>query len=169
MTLNGGVNANGNIFTGNTNGTGFVDLVSFDGNTGGSSPNGNLLPLGNKLFGMTASGGAGGGNEGTGGVIFSYEIPGLGINDLKTTNGTISVYPNPNDGKFIVAFNSQQSAKANIEVYNILGEQVLAASLDNTKTQNSIDMSVQSNGVYLYRVITENGILLGQGKLVVQK
>lgn len=35
--------------------------------------------------------------------------------------------------------------------------------------QNHIDMSVQPGGIYLYKVVTENGSLIGQRKLLIDK
>jgi len=34
---------------------------------------------------------------------------------------------------------------------------------------NSIDLSSEPDGLYLYRVITQDGGLVGEGKLIIQK
>jgi uncharacterized repeat protein (TIGR03803 family) len=165
LTYNyGGPLSEGCIFSLKPSGGGFANLYPFAGATTGSFPNGSLNRVGNTLYGMTEGGGTN--SEGT---IFSLTIAGLGVDEITSANGTITVYPNPNNGKFTVALRNLPNEKATIEVYNILGEQVLSAPLDNTPSGNSIDMSSQSNGVYLYKVITQTGDLIGQGKLVVQK
>ena len=61
-----------------------------------------------------------------------------------------------------------------VEVYNMLGEKVYShykiTNPDNYRESNyQIDLSSQPNGVYLYRVITETGDLVGEGKLIIQK
>jgi hypothetical protein len=56
-----------------------------------------------------------------------------------------------------------------MKVYNVLGEQVLTETLRSTQGDNTVDITNQPNGVYLYRVIANNGELIGEGKLVIQK
>ncbi len=106
---------------------------------------------------------------------------------MTAQNGNILVYPNPSGGVFTLRVNSEPSfAKAragegikNIEVFNILGEKVYSALLLQTSRNqfgtgskgalNLIDLSKEPNGVYFYKVITEDGSILGSGKLIIQK
>lgn len=82
----------------------------------------------------------------------------------------IVVYPNPNNGQFTLQIrNEELGIRNNIEVYNMLGEKVLTETLRYAQGDNSIDLTGQPNGIYLYRVITETGSLIGQGKLIIQK
>jgi hypothetical protein len=55
-----------------------------------------------------------------------------------------------------------------VEVYDILGEKVYS-QFNNQQTTFNIDLSNQPNGVYFYRVISEDGNLFGEGKLIIQK
>ncbi|HXB13342.1 MAG TPA: T9SS type A sorting domain-containing protein, partial [Bacteroidia bacterium] len=90
----------------------------------------------------------------------------LALNKLNIDNEKINVYPNPNNG----IFNIQLSAinnKSSIFVYNILGLLVYQSLLNSTNTQ--IDLSNNANGIYLFRVLTETGNLLREGKLLIQK
>jgi hypothetical protein len=90
-----------------------------------------------------------------------------GINDIAAGSGGISVYPNPNTGVFTMEL-SVGSGQSTVEIYNILGEKIMNEQL--TKASNQIDLSSQPSGIYLYRVIkTENGNLVGEGKVVIQK
>jgi hypothetical protein len=59
----------------------------------------------------------------------------------------------------------------NIEIYNVLGEKVYSTNLPQTPkgALSDIDLSEQPNGVYFYRILSENGVLVGEGKLVVEK
>jgi hypothetical protein len=95
----------------------------------------------------------------------------LGINELKTNDEEVSVYPNPNAGKFHVFCHSEQSeeSQSTIKIYNVLAESVLTETLRFTQGDNALDLSGQPNGVYLYRVIAQDGSLIGTGKVVIQK
>ena len=56
MTAGGGTAGQGNVFSIGMNGTGYQNLLSFNG-TNGSQPFGNLTLIGTNLYGMTESGG----------------------------------------------------------------------------------------------------------------
>ena len=58
---------------------------------------------------------------------------------------------------------------ATIEIYNVLGEKVLTETLRSAQDDKLIDLSKEPNGVYLYRVLQENGNLIREGKVVIQK
>ncbi len=88
-----------------------------------------------------------------------------GINAISNSS-SLTVYPNPNNGSFTIqssAFNGQSS----IEIYNVLGEKVYS-QLSTLYSPLSITLN-QPNGVYFYRVVTESGALLNEGKLVIVK
>jgi hypothetical protein len=96
-------------------------------------------------------------------------------------DNNIVVYPNPNNGIFTVAFGHPELVSGSqtiIEIYNVLGQKVTIETLKPVRTvqpggqvlgDNLINLSNQPSGIYLYRVIEENGNLLGEGKIVVQK
>jgi len=81
----------------------------------------------------------------------------------------ISVCPNPSNGQFTFVITSEAKQSLSIiEVCNVLGEKVYSQFF-TFNSPLSINISNQPNGIYLYRVITETGNLLGQGKLIIQK
>jgi hypothetical protein len=103
-----------------------------------------------------------------------------GTNEVKGESEKVKVYPNPNNGKFHVFCHSERSeaspdesfgreSQPVIEVYSVLGEKVLTETLRSAQGDNIINISTQPNGVYLYRVITNSGTLIGEGKTVVEK
>jgi hypothetical protein len=49
----------------------------------------------------------------------------------------------------------------------MFGEKIYSSKLHPTTTQ--IDLSTNADGIYLYRVLTENGDLISSGKMVIQK
>jgi len=90
-----------------------------------------------------------------------------GTNKITSNSGAITVYPNPNNGMFTIQ-SSVINGQWSVEVYNVLGQQVYSTSNIQHSTFD-IDLSSQPDGVYLYRVLTSTGSLLGQGKIVIQK
>ncbi len=93
-----------------------------------------------------------------------------GINNLLSNSDGITVYPNPGKGVFILQANSQQPiANSHIEIYNVLGEKVYSNNYQPVANGYQLSLSNQPNGVYFYRVITGNGNLVGEGKLVIEK
>ena len=88
-----------------------------------------------------------------------------GIQDVKPI-GQVVLYPNPNNGSFTLALQNVNEP-AQVEVYNMLGENIYKTKLNPTNTV--LSLNGQSNGVYFYRVIEENGDLVGSGKMVIEK
>jgi hypothetical protein len=76
--------------------------------------------------------------------------------------------PNPSNGIFTMV-ETRHALSPRMEVYNVLGEQIYSASFTVHNSPFTIDLSSQPNGVYFYRVVAEDGGLIGEGKLVVQK
>jgi len=83
-------------------------------------------------------------------------------NDLE-----VKVYPNPSNGTFNVSL-LNINEKCHVEIYNMIGELVYTEiySCPNSYTMN---LYREPNGVYLYRVLKEDGSLLGEGKIVIEK
>jgi len=89
-----------------------------------------------------------------------------GVNDLQKNNESVTVYPNPSNGTFTFSLSNIHIA-CNVEIYNILGENIYTTKLNHTTTQ--LDLGNNGSGVYLYRVLTETGSLVSDGKLTIQK
>ena len=163
MTSKGGANDNGVIFSYDPVGNLYTDLVNFTG-TGGSNPGawpfGSLALSGGIFYGMTEIGGAT-----DNGVIFSFKDTTTVINNMNTGAG-IKLFPNPNNGGFTIQSFSNQSS---VTIYNLLGEKVLTQTLSAAPVNNSINISDQPDGVYLYRILDEGGGLLNQGNIVIER
>ena len=85
---NGGLGTGtGNLFSINTDGTGFHKLLAFTGSNG-YYPWGVLTPSGSTLYGMTESGGSGGD-----GTIFSINADGTGYQTLLSFNSKNGAFP----------------------------------------------------------------------------
>jgi hypothetical protein len=64
---------------------------------------------------------------------------------------------------------SKINALCTIEVYSVLGAKVYTETIPQSQANNTISLSNQPNGVYFFRVLKENGELVGQGKIIVQR
>lgn len=91
----------------------------------------------------------------------------LSVNTLRTFNN-FKIFPNPTTGQFTLSL-SNVGGKCNVEIYNVMGESVLNETLRFTQGDKVIDLGSQPNGIYFYRVISEEGSLLGSGKVVIEK
>ncbi len=67
-------------------------------------------------------------------------------------NNAISIYPNPNNGKFTV--NNPEANTINIDVFNVLGEKVYSKISNEANTV--VELNNHAKGVYLVKV-TSNG------------
>jgi sugar lactone lactonase YvrE len=96
-----------------------------------------------------------------------------GINELTKDNGQWIVYPNPNDGVFTIQSPLPPKGGTTLEVYNVLGEKVYSGLPLNPHAGTlkqcayTIDLSGSTSGVYFYRVVDEEGALVGEGKFII--
>lgn len=183
---------NGLIYSYNLATNNYSPVFLFD-SANGAAPNGALIqnPSDSTLYGVTELGGSS--DEG---VIFSYNTgtgmekvihnfsgigdgsypyagltlvnmndSTMGVNNVKFSNSNITVYPNPSNGLFTFQIQGANE-KVQMDIYNILGEQVYNKNIISESTQ--IDLSNQPKGLYLYRITSEKGELIGNGKLVIQ-
>jgi hypothetical protein len=87
-----------------------------------------------------------------------------GVNEIQNKSETI-VFPNPSSGIFNLKISNIEYQISNIEIYNVLGERVYQANLKQNTTQ--INLSNQSNGIYYYKVVDDQGNLLSADKIVI--
>ena len=162
----------GIIFRIDTDGAHYEDLHNFMGKYGGVCSYNTLTVNGNQLFGVTDLGGTSNACNAGCGVIFKFTDTTSTILTLTQKvyqcPKNISVFPNPSNGVFTLQVTDEERGMKNIEVYNVLGEKVFS-QLSICKSKFSIDLFSQPNGIYFYRVVSENGGLVGEGKVVVQK
>jgi len=77
-----------------------------------------------------------------------------GLSDQKLKLDQISFYPNPNTGKFNLAFDLQDKGDTEIDVLNVEGKAVYHEKLKNFNGHydHEIDISSQPKGVYFVKV-----------------
>jgi hypothetical protein len=89
------------------------------------------------------------------------------IRELRGKSKEVRVFPNPSNGIFTIQ-SSFVSSQLSVEIYNVLGEKIYTETLSQTQ-DNTINLIRQPNGVYQYRVLKEDGELVGEGKVVIEK
>lgn len=156
MTYAGGAYNQGVIFKIKPDGTGYSNLLDFNGTVNGSNPNGYLISDSTFLYGMTYQGGTN--NVGT---IFKYAPLTTGIVENNMTTG-FNIYPNPNNGTFTIAATKNDYK---LIITNVLGAQVYQSETNNQKQE--IDLSKQPYGIYFLNIKTEKGTL--SKKLIINK
>ncbi len=77
--------------------------------------------------------------------------------------------PNPSTGIFTIQAKYEELTGKSVGVYNVMGQKVSSGMLKQVQHDYALDLSAQPNGVYLYRVVGEDGSLAGEGKLIIQK
>lgn len=92
----------------------------------------------------------------------------LGVNNITADNGDVKLYPNPNNGTFTIDSRNLKKAST-LSVYNAMGQAIYSSQLSANSSASAVDMSNAPAGVYFYRVVTQNGDLVNQGKIVIQK
>jgi hypothetical protein len=92
----------------------------------------------------------------------------LGIGNNGEAIG-ITLYPNPNNGKFTLTLNAEGNQDVNLMIYNSTGAEVYSANgvKISGKTTKNIDLSNLSAGIYNLKVSGENGSVVK--KFVIQK
>lgn len=83
------------------------------------------------------------------GRIGHYSNP-LGVEE-NNFDKSISVYPNPNNGKFNISLKNS-IPKMEVEIYDVLGQKIYEASTHSPLLINEIDFSSCSKGVYLIKI-----------------
>jgi hypothetical protein len=92
-----------------------------------------------------------------------------GISAVVGKKETEILFPNPNNGRFTIE-SSVVSAKSIVEIYNMLGEKIYSQVMPQTPKGAliTIDLGSKSSGVYLYRIVSETGTQIANGKFVIE-
>ena len=96
--------------------------------------------------------------------------PPLAEPELRTKNEEVSIEPNPNNGVFTLTLPSPSGEGVSfVEIYNMMGKQVASELHSKGGDKIRVNLSKEPNGIYLYRVVTSSGKLVGDGKFVIEK
>ncbi len=87
-----------------------------------------------------------------------------GVQTVKS-NVITTVYPNPSRGIFTVSLQNN-SDEAQIEMYNLIGQSILSAKLNATKTE--LNLNGKPAGIYLYKITSKSGVYISSGKVIIE-
>lgn len=104
--------------------------------------------------------------------IISHDIfpEGIDDNSYSTGNSSIKIWPNPNNGQFIVSYNSKGNEIVTVSIFSIVGQKVYEQKVnESTLGVNTTNINLDSNlspGIYLVRLQT--GRQISTGKIIVR-
>lgn len=84
---------------------------------------------------------------------------------LALQNKFISIYPNPNNGKFNI-FLKNSIPKMQVDIYNTLGQKIYESSTLSPLPENEIDFSLHPKGIYFIKI--NNGYDNYTDKIIIQ-
>lgn len=82
--------------------------------------------------------------------------PPVGINEQSAIASSFNLYPNPNNGQFVLAFDQMQN-NAVLEVVDALGKLVISQAITGVET--TVNTTALQNGMYFVIVRDENKII----------
>ena len=94
-------------------------------------------------------------------VSLIVNIGSTGINfQSSTSNFQLKVYPNPNNGKFLLKYSIPDKQSAEFIILDVMGRKLKTYQLENDiKKLNIVNKSLK-NGLYFYQVIVNNRAIL---------
>ena len=84
----------------------------------------------------------------------------MGINNFKAQ--TLSIFPNPNEGRFQIDCKNKMGENASIRVYNNIGQLVYQKQIKIESAFLPLDLSSLSKGIYAIELLTEKSISSGK-------
>lgn len=88
----------------------------------------------------------------------------VGVDELQEDNSA-AIYPNPGNGRFTINMEGIKTQKAEVTIYNYLGDVVEKLSLGSSPTLD-VDISTQQKGIYFIEV--NNGEKVYRKKVILQ-
>ncbi len=79
------------------------------------------------------------------------------------------MYPNPNSGLFIVAYDLQKETDIEVVIADISGKVVYKAALDNLNNLQTINLNDVQNGIYFVQLVNNEGKLIWTDKIIISK
>jgi hypothetical protein len=85
-----------------------------------------------------------------------------GINKRKGDNN-FSIYPNPNNGDFMIKLESNKNSSSNVSLYNMLGQVFWSNIYELSMGENEIPISTKLRpGMYVLKIHSESEELIEQ-------
>ena len=89
-------------------------------------------------------------------IATNFTVTGIGIIE---NNELITVYPNPNNGNFMLNYTTTKTEKLNLNLYDLLGHLVYSDEQKTNAGLNQIEIEIPSlaEGIYFLGITTEKG------------
>ena len=91
-------------------------------------------------------------------------LPITAVNDNRSQNTEVSVYPNPTSGNFELSFVSDYPQLVEINISNVVGQKVLSTTYLANNGMNNLKLNASElkNGLYFYSVSINNSTASGK-------
>lgn len=88
----------------------------------------------------------------------------LGLEEHNSPEGSVSVYPNPVENQLNILLELPGSSKGEIEIFTISGQKIYSVSKSLNKGENTFSIRFDDfpEGLFILRIVTENGINIVQ-------
>ncbi len=81
-----------------------------------------------------------------------------GLTQLNNSVGTLSISPNPSDGKFIIYSNRSSHESYTLTIYDINGKAIAKDEFPANNKSHAVDISNFAKGVYFIKVESQNSV-----------
>jgi hypothetical protein len=91
--------------------------------------------------------------------VYKRSNPGNKMSKEKPADKSgISLFPNPNDGKFSLKFHSDKKSDVSVKVYDAQGKEVYSETMNDFKGDysNQLDLSSKGKGNYILKITQDN-------------
>ncbi len=90
---------------------------------------------------------------------------GVFVPEIQENGFAFQVYPNPGNGIFTIALNTDKNFKVSVRVFDVLGKTVYHESMYHSSgyATHEIDLTLMAEGVYLLELVNED---ISSGKVV---
>ncbi len=92
-----------------------------------------------------------------------FVVGSVGLNEFGL-NASMSIFPNPNDGKFTVSFTEMNTEKVSVQIINTLGQVVSEGGVVN----NSLEVDIRNSGAGIYMIRITDGIHSATRQIIVE-
>ncbi len=155
-TTQGGVNSYGILFKIKPDGSSFADILDFDSNTNGNTPNADLFYDGAFLYGMTSGGGVNGY-----GTVFKIKPDGTSYSNLLNfdydNNGAYPYGSLFSDGTFLYGMTASGGADNSGSIFKIKPDGTNYNKLFDFNDGSNPQGSLISDGTFLYGMTQSGG------------
>jgi len=95
--------------------------------------------------------------------VYSSDWASASVNEISANSLSHSVYPNPFSGNVTINAAEPVNGVATFTIYNTIGEMVYSSTMNcNETTEFRWNAADNANGVYLYQISTEKGMIQGR-------